>query len=85
MVIVRVITKKTRRLTLIIKLKKAISLLFRHVQFNELCTYATTFAENRNSNRLCTYMLSFTFWLESKNLNFKDSALTPEFHFDYIV
>lgn len=33
----------------------------------------------------CVYMLSFTFWLESKNLNFKDSALTPEFHFDYIV
>lgn len=33
----------------------------------------------------CVYMLSFTFWLESKNLNFKDSALTPKFHFDYIV
>lgn len=59
MVIVRVITKKTRRLTLIIKLKKAISLLFRHVQFNELCIHATTFAENRNSNRLCIYAVLY--------------------------
>lgn len=33
----------------------------------------------------CVYMPSFTFWLESKNLNLKDFALTPKFHFDYIV
>lgn len=85
MVIVRVITKKTRRLTLIIKLKKAISLLFRHVQFNELIMYMQQLSQKIVIQIGCVYMLSFTFWLESKNLNFKDSALTPEFHFDYIV
>lgn len=80
MVIVRVITKKTRRLTDNQSKKGNFSTFqTRAVQW---VMYMQQLSQKILIQIGCIYMPSFTFWLESKNLNFKDSALTPKFHFD---